>query len=247
MTYSGEWGREETIKAVQEFANGFQVQADFTFGLDKKYGFTPKVGDKIQFRTRGVTYILGVKINGAEVFNRSDEEDKEIQQKEREEYEKQQQEAFERDREKMDRDCQSLPPEFQRKLERLRKNNPNFRWQYEPYELFCLKEAHKISLRLKDPAKVKRFSEAKEKVQKKLVPNLKYKEHSGNTFGIATQYAHFYLTNPRLFHLGHGAMAGLVGCRDYGCFPASQEELEEAGLDIPTLIIPEEANENPPA
>lgn len=230
-TYTGPWGAEKIIESVKKSGEYYEIQlkGDFMFALDVKYGVEPKVGDIVQQRVRGVTYILGVMINGKEVYSRSDEEDQEIREKAKEESDQRQKESFEKSKDKMDKDFSRLPMPMQRKIERLRKNNPEFRWQFEPYELFVCKEAFQIAIKLKDSERIQRFIRTNSsEVQQKLVPNLKYKEHSGNTFGKACAYALWFVSNPKLFHLSHGAMAELVGCEHYGCLPATDEEIAEA-------------------
>lgn len=229
-TYTGDWGEPQVVTAVKRHLDYYAVSMGSTgFSLKADYGTEPKVGDAIRQRIRGASYILGVMVNDKEVFNRSDEEDAEIQKVEHDAYVARLKEGFEKHQPKMDKDFSLLPKPFQKKIERLRRLNPNFRWQHEPYELFVCKEAMKIVNQLKSYERVAKFLKMSDvDAQQKLVPNLKYKEHTGNTFGKACQYAHFYLTNPKLFHLGHGALAELVGCPDYGCLPATDEEIAEA-------------------
>ncbi|MBB76586.1 MAG: hypothetical protein CMJ75_18935, partial [Planctomycetaceae bacterium] len=44
-------------------------------------------------------------------------------------------------KERLDADYESLPPLFQRRIDRFRTNNPDFRWKWETYEMAAVKLA----------------------------------------------------------------------------------------------------------
>lgn len=46
--------------------------------------------------------------------------------------------------------------------------------------------------------------------------------HSGNTFGMACRLAYLYLTEPENVIKLHGALAPLVGSKEYGCVPRDE-------------------------
>lgn len=45
----------------------------------------------------------------------------------------------------MDVDYENLPDAFKKRIDRFRANNPDFRFEFESYELFCCMEAVKIA------------------------------------------------------------------------------------------------------
>ena len=240
LTYTGAFGPEWIAGKVESFDNYFLVHLvdpkipseKSEFALEKKFNCEPKVGDRIKLRVSAPSnaYLLGVMINDVVVWNRFDQEDQEIKDKRKAEHEENLKARFERIQKQLDHDVFVLPAQFQRKIQRLRDNNPDFRWRYEEFEVFCMREAIKIISKLQTIDLIQKFIETKDvNVLKKMVPNLKWKQYFGNALAVASSYAFFYSTNPRLFHLSHGAMADVYGCKNYGCLPATEAEIAEAG------------------
>lgn len=77
---------------------------------------------------------------------------------------------FEESREQLDADYEALPPALQRRIDKYRANNPRFRFDYEVYEMFVLKEAVQIAEHLRprceelasDPGQILRLLELDE-------------------------------------------------------------------------------------
>jgi hypothetical protein len=115
----------------------------------------------------------------------------------------------------MDADYDALPDDFKQRIDRFRKNNPDFRVDYEAYEMFCCMEAIKIANACKTVENVDKFYKSG---NSKLVPDLS-DGHSGNTFGCACLLAKLHLESPELVHQAYGAMSPLVGSKDYGDVP----------------------------
>jgi len=191
------------------------------FGLLKSYGVEPKVGDRVAVRLQGGSLVVGVKLNDVVVFDKDDYEIHldSVKLKASSTLEKVAQ--FEKDREKLDADFKELPQLFQERIEKFRSNNPDFRWDFESYELFCCKQALLIANALKTPEAIKAFSEKPFHEQEKEVLFLS-DEHSGNSFAVAVKLAFFYVTNPANVVKMHGALAQLVGSRAYGDVPSGE-------------------------
>jgi hypothetical protein len=108
-----------------------------------------------------------------------------------------------------------LPAIFQKRIRNFREANKNFRWDYESYEMFCCEEAIKIANCLKTEDKIITWAKLDWNEQVKQVPI--DEGHSGNTFGCAVQLARLYVAQHQLIEKAHGALANLVGCKEYGC------------------------------
>ena len=207
------------------------------FSLSKKYGVVPRVGDQITLYTEGLSLIRGVDINGEEVFFKSSVELENDTIERHERYVQDRKDDFVVNVERYDLEFDALPESFQARISSFRTNNPDFRWEFEPYELFCCTEAVKIANHLVDAYEltyptdnqrildlVKKFSDLPhdEQIDRAWLID----EHSGNTIGCAITLARSHLfdqfvvrNQPKssLVFLHHGALVPLVGCENYGC------------------------------
>ncbi len=186
-----------------------------SFCLSKEYGVTPKIGDSVILHIIKLSMIRGVEINGSIVFYKTDEQLKQERKEWLENYEKEKQERFIKEKDQLDIDYESLPDIFKKRIDRFRDNNPNFRVDYESYEMFCCKEAIKIANELKTPEKIKEFSKLDYNSQMEMVPGIS-DQHSGNTFGASIMLAYLYLNNPDNVIKMHGTLSPLVGSKEFG-------------------------------
>lgn len=206
--------------------NGFYISANSSgFYLKKSNigGAVPKKGDKITIHVYGGSSIRGVDLNGKKLYYFTDAEIDAERKKRAEAYKKEQEERFEKEKDQLDADFDALPEIFQKRIERFRKNKPTFRVEFESYEMFCCKEAVKIANACKTPEKVKEFKELMSYEEQ-----LEFAEiddgHSGNTFGCACALAYHYLTEKENVAKEHGALAPLVGSKEYGEVPVDKNE-----------------------
>ena len=177
--------------------------------------FVPKAGMKV--REYGESgwggRLRGLVIEDRVIFYRSKTEQAQHLIKEQEKRNAEQRtEAF-RKLEKTNKIIAGFPPEFKARIERFRQN-PNFWWEYEPYEMSCCIDAIKIAKQLKTVEAIDSFYKAGNKEQARLVPGLD-KGHSGNSFGMAIALAKCYITKPENVREMHGALAHLVGSKAY--------------------------------
>lgn len=228
-----------SVAAVEDGGTGWSIQRSdgWSFWVERSWGVEPKVGDVARFYGRGIGYpVRGLDIAGRQCFYRTEAEEREKRRLECEERARERRYDFERDRHKLDADYSALPRIFQQRIDKFRRNNPDFRWQFESYELFCCKQAVVIAAALdqfRADSPTDRNSEAYRATvhaafvafrelpwaeQKRRVPGLD-DDHSGNTFGAACKLAYWFLTNPEAVEKSYGSLAPLVGSEEYGCVP----------------------------
>lgn len=185
------------------------------FAFSDKYGVVPKVGDAIRwYGRRGTT--RGVDVNEQPVYFKTDEDLDEDHRQWVEDNNRQKKAQFEEKRTKLDAAYRKLPPIFRKRVRWFRKHNPDFRWEYEAYEIMVCEDAVKIANACERPEVVGEFMRAGFDKQKELVPDLE-DGHSNNSFGMACRLAFDYLKDEELVFFEHGALVPLVGCAEYGC------------------------------
>lgn len=198
---------------------------------------TPQVGDRVRCYGKGIGFVVrGVFVNGVKMFYRTTQEEDERSQEEISQADLQKQKEFEENKAKYDVQFESLPEVFRARIVGFRERNEDFRWKFEPYELFCCLEAVKILKHFKAFDELKKFRDASTEEQKKAVPELEYEEHSGNTFGSAVNLALCQVTSDeKLTDEGvvipyvammHGSMCSLVGCQTLGCWSARKKSVK---------------------
>jgi len=209
---------------VTEVGKGSITTADgWGIGIPQDFAPPPTPGEVV--RTYGDGFgrpVRGLFIGGRKAWYRTEAEQEEKHRRDAEAYDRKKWEEFERDREGMDARFRSLPQCFRRRIGRFRRNNPDFRWQYEAYELFVCEEAVKIARALKTGAAIELFHAATWDEQRARVPDL-VDGHSGNTFGASTRLAWLYVSGDEEgVEKMHGALAPLVGSEEYGCVPRTR-------------------------
>lgn len=221
-----EFDASQTVKKVKNMGGDvYEITGSggWSFCLDKKHDITPKVGDHYQLRTKGFSQIVGIKWGNRVLFNKTVDEVKsehqEFCRKQREE----KQAEFKKNCKKQDTQYEALPEVFRRRVDKFRDNNPDFRWEYEPYELFCCEQAIGMAKHFKTREALIKFNEMEYKDQKKTWKGFS-DEHSGNTFVMSVKLAILYLNDPENVVKFHGALAPLVGSKEYGCVPKDSEE-----------------------
>lgn len=210
--------RELPITNVRECEGGYEIESEGGWlSMSNESGVVPKIGDVARFYPRAYGYsVRGLSIVKV-VRYRTEEEEKECHRKWCEDYHRKKREDFEKGKAALDAQYESLPPEFRARLDRLRRNNSDFRWDHEAYEMSACVDAVKIARTLKTGDAVHAFGEEKWEVQKGMVSGL-FKGHSGNSFGAAVHLAVIYLESPENVDKYHGALCPLVGCKEYGCY-----------------------------
>lgn len=211
---------EHVITEVSRGRKGYTItMGNSGFGLSDEYNkkkIVPKARDAIRIYGGFGYPIRGVDINGQEVYYRTQNEQDALHHKwVADEKAKRLREYKKTGKRKQDAIYNKLPKVFKQRIDRFRAGNPEFRIEYEGYELFCCTEALKIARALKTKEEVLLFGQLNYDDQRKRV---KFSDgHSGNTFGMAVRLAHWYISNKDNVVKEHGALTPLVGCKDYGC------------------------------
>jgi len=227
---------EEIITKVTDEEDYYSIvtENNWCSGVEKKYNIRPIVGTKVRFYGKGLgSPIRGLMLDGKMVFYRTQQEQAEKDEQSTIDYYIDQRQEFEKNKTELDAKYNALPDIFKKRIDKFRRNNPDFRWKYESYEMFVCTEAVKIAEALKTVDAIKSWSGVGN-----LFNMLPYKEprkqvlisddHSGNTLNMATLLACLYIENPEGVQRLHGALAPLVGSAEYGCIPKT-----EAVSDLP--------------
>lgn len=221
-TYSGKWETYPILEVKKQkgfYEIKFDVAMVFAFRSKLCSGAGPKPGDTVSLRNEGpFSRIRGLKINEKLVYDYSDQEIEADYIKQQKKHDQDLKKEFKKKREVYDLQYKKLPKPFQLRLDKFRKNNPDFRWRYESYEIFCCTEAVKFVRKFKTPQALLEWAKKGYADQKKLYRGLS-KGHSGNSFGCALSLAKIYMEKPEGVVKMHGALAPLVGSEEYGCVP----------------------------
>lgn len=222
----------------------FTREDGWSFGIQEEWDVPVKTGDVARFYGRGIgSPVRGLDINGIQCFYRTEEDQRAEAVRQAEEYKAKQKAEFEKNKASLDEKYQNLPEVFQRRIDKFRTNNPDFRWKYESYEMFCceqavaiataigkqlvnqamsegfpLEEAKKVIIK-RAPSALREFYDFPWEKQKEAVPELT-DGHSGNTFGCSVKLAELYISkhSENVVKI-YGALAPLVGSEEYGCVP----------------------------
>ncbi|MBN1585678.1 hypothetical protein JW899_04940 [Candidatus Uhrbacteria bacterium] len=221
----------EDIEVMDADCDSFTQKNGWSFGIREEWGVSVKTGDIARFYGRGPGHIVrGLFINGVCCYYRTKEEQAEENAREIAAYEKEQKDKFEKNRQILDEKYKNLPVLFQKRIDKFRTNNLNFRWKYESYEMFCCEQAVVIATSISNqivaenpqaivseraPSALAEFYDMPWEKQRIVVPDLD-DGHSGNTFGCAVSLALIYLKEPENVVRVHGALAPLVGSEEYG-------------------------------
>ena len=221
-----DWVHESYIlEDVVEFEDRYELKfnSGTSLGLSKEHGVVPKKGNTVELYGGFGHPVRGVIIDGKVAYYRTPEEEQERHKAWVFEKNKKDKEEFEKNKEKLNAQYDALPEVFQKRLDKFRTNNPDFRWEYESYEMFTCTQAVAIAESFKNTEEIEKWYDMDWDEQKKMVPELS-DQHSGNTFGMAVKLAMFYLDCPENVIKLHGALAPLVGSAEYGCIPRTEEE-----------------------
>lgn len=233
---------EGIITAVEPKSRGsWGVTFGNSFGCGvRDVGVEPKVGDQLRTYGQFGYSFHGQALNGQVLWYLTPEQEEAERQERNRKADQDKRERFEADRERLDAAYETLPETFRDRIDKFRRTNPDWRWQYESYESMCCVDAVKIAAYCSTAELVEYDPETEgtnAAQQCQAYAKLPYEEqkkagidggHSGNSFGFAVRLAYLWLTDPGLVVAEHGALTPLVGCETYGCpHPAKESENAE--------------------
>lgn len=191
------------------------------FASENRDGITPEPGDVARFYGKG----FGLPVRGVEIvgkgflYYRTPEEEERMWDDRRAKAAQEKQDSLDADRESRDERWARLPFSLQLRRNRFGTNNPNWRRDYEPYELMVCEEAARFAAHFESVAELNRWAALDYPEQQQEFP---FDEgHSGNSFGVARLLAQLLIEgNDVQVAAQHGALCPLAGCLDYGCAKA---------------------------
>lgn len=233
---------DREIMKVIPYDDGFEVEVaeietkDANTARERGVVFIPKVDSALPevggtMRIYGENFqVRGVFVDGAEVFYRTEEEDRADEQERVAKAKEARKAAYEADKPDHDARIAKMPQTFQDRIQGFRDRNPEFGPEFESYELFSCEQAIIIANTLKTPEAIQQFVNKPYTEQKEMVPDLS-DDHSGNTLGFAIRLAYFFAEDPedtrKAIFRYPGALAALIGSNEYGCWSTSEEAAEE--------------------
>lgn len=214
-------------------------EKDGTFSIDTtgggfwvpNKGVVPKVRGTARFYYFGPhkglgCIVRGLFIDGQRVFYKTEAQQAYVNRRISAAYTNKKLRHFKKAVKALNQAYETLPPEFQKRIDGFRERVEDWRPEYEPYESMVCTDAVKIATACRhqsDPVQaIADFKELSWEDQMKAVPGLD-EGHSGNSFGAAVYLARLYLTEPQLIPQAHGALCPLVGCAKYGCWSSTQK------------------------
>jgi hypothetical protein len=199
----------------------------WTLGLDGSSLFCPSdqcsaaptVGETARLYGKGFGYVVrGIIIEGRVYKYLTEEQEAERHAQWVAGEESKRAEQAERDRSDRDARRAALPEALRERCARFESRNPNWRRDFESYELFVCEEAAKLAAHFgADIEALRAFADKPPSEQAATIPSLKLGDHSGNTWGAAVNLAGRLMMDPKLVAGAHGALCPLVGCVEYGC------------------------------
>jgi hypothetical protein len=175
-----------------------------------------QIGDVVLMWGRGVGFtVRGLVVGGRIDRYRTEDENREWEQAQVEAANQRRRDDFEKQRPELDRQFAQLPEAFQRRIARFREaGGPDWRWEYEPYEMMVCVDAVKIAeFCLTEGITIGSFAGLPWDEQKRAGIS---DGHSGNSFSAAVHLARLW-PNPDAVVAEHGALVPLVGCEAFGC------------------------------
>lgn len=238
--------RDEIISSVTTFdgkaGGSYAITTDgWSISVETKE-IVPKAGDVVRYYSRGIgSTVRGIDIEGVQIRYESERQlilkYKKLSMRE----DRKRKEYFKSIESSLDEKLNELPFVFQKRIERFRQNNLNFRWEHEEGEILLAEESLKVAKFLHSQTtlfnkvgmgeihpqldwayaeEVKKayniFREYSDDEMEKLIPDF-IGGHSGNTFQFVFRMAVAYLTNEESIPYQHGVFYMFDGCLAYGC------------------------------
>lgn len=153
---------DHILEGVEENQGSYTLKFwGMCLGCPKVPGIVPKAGDTLRAWGRGFgSTVRGIAINGRIVRYETVAEEKARFALEQAERDQRKREEFAAKRQEYDAQYAALPPVFQRRMDRFRTANPDFRWDFEPYEMMVCVDAVAVAEAMKLPETGRRLRAA---------------------------------------------------------------------------------------
>jgi len=193
-------------------------------------GVPPVAGESARFYGYGSGYpVRGIVIGGRVYSYRSQLEVQQLADADKAQRRAENRQRFDARRAQFDRDVAALPEPLRQRMAWFMEN-PAWAPEFGAYELFVCTEAALFAGVLQTPEAVQAFVAMPLEKQIVRVPVMS-EGHTGHTFQVACALAYALLHAPETVPRAHGAMCGIVGCTDYGCWAASGARTLAAAKD----------------
>lgn len=200
-------------------------------GLRGDLGAEPKVGDHFRTYGRFGRSFHGQALNGRLLWYKSAAEMDAEHAAWLAQHNADRAERFERERPQLDADYHGLPWVLKKRIDRFRAANPNFRVEYESYEMFVCTQAVALAgwaeTQTEPVAAIDSWKDQPYEVQVESVPEWS-DAHSGNTHGCAVALAETLCTSNERAAVLPGALSPIVGTADYAANPAPSPSTQQA-------------------
>ena len=143
----GGLGDTYTITGIEEGKTHYFLTSGSTGVSVPRMGVVPEIGDTVtMYYVNGKwTSFRGADINGVPLYFKTDAEVEAERQEERERRAVEKRQAFEDGKDALDAQYEALPGVFKQRIDRFRAGNPDFRVEYEAYEMFSCTEGVKFA------------------------------------------------------------------------------------------------------
>ena len=171
--------------------DGFHIstEEDIHFFMEKKLigDIVPKTGDIVTLHTYGGSCIRGMDINSKPIYYKTDEDLEKDAEAFRQEEKKRKQASFERNKPTLDKLFSLLPKLLQHRIEMFRTFVPNYRIEWEMYELTAVFLGYKVYLN----CKAQSYDEFCQKVDKFDIGKYVCTHKELKTFGMSLNQGNF--------------------------------------------------------
>jgi hypothetical protein len=171
--------------------DGFHIstEEDVHFFMAKKLigDIVPKTGDIVTLHTYGGSFIRGMDINSKPIYYKTDEDLEKDAEAFREQEKKRKQASFEKNKPTLDKLFSLLPKLLQHRIEMFRTFVPNYRIEWEMYELTAVFLGYKVYLN----CKAQSYDEFYQKVDKFDIGKYVRTHKELKTFGMSLNQGDF--------------------------------------------------------
>lgn len=212
--------------------DGFHIstEEDVHFFMAKKLigGISPKTGDIVTLHTYGGSFIRGMDINSKPIYYKTDEDLEKDAEAFREQEKKRKQASFEKNKPTLDRLFSLLPKLLQHRIEMFRTFVPNYRAEWEMYELTAVFLGYKVYLN----CKAQSYDEFCQKVDKFDIGKYVRTHKELKTFGMSLNQGDFAR------YLAKGIFSDVDGIEIDIKNPNPDDLLNSRVMAIPDAISP---------